>query len=181
MKLDDAYYHLLLMRAGLDDGYDTWLDGYLEAEDPLSDIVLNLASCGSNMNEAISCLNAHCGLKPAVDERKICDRLRNFLKDGYHSGRMSQREVVNAMYRIASAHGDPDDFYFDIWGDFYYLEDSLDILECGLVSEDVFQEAFLLFLNDGIPPNGTIWDRKPAKKVRFRNWLCSVLHSIKRK
>ena len=181
MKLDDAYYHLLLMKSGLDDGYDAWLDGYLEAEDPLSDIVLNLASCGSNMNETISSLNAYCGQKPEVDERAICDRLRNFLKDAYHSGRMSQREVVDAMYRIACAHGDPDDFYFDIWGDFYYLEDSLYLVESGIVSEDVFQEVFLLFLNDGIPLDGTIWKRRTSRKEGVRNWLSSVMRVLKRK
>ena len=109
MKLDDAYYHLLLLQSGLDDGYDAWLDGYLEEEDPLSDIVLNLASCGSNTNETISCLNAYCGLKPAVDERVICDRLRNFLKDAYHTGRMTRREVADAMQdrkstRLNSSH-----------------------------------------------------------------------------
>ena len=181
MKLDDAYYHLLLLKSGLDDSYDKWLDGYLEAEDPLSEIVLNLALCGSKVNETISCLNAYCGWKPTVDERGICDRLRNYLKDAYHSGRMSQREVVNAMYRIASAHGDPDDYYFDIWGDFYYLEDSLHLVECGIISEEVFQEAFLLFLNDGIPLDGTIWERKPPRKGRFCNFLNSVMHVMNRK
>ena len=173
MKLDDAYYHLLLLQSGLDDGYDAWLNGYLEEEDPLSDIVLNLVSCGSNMNETISCLNAYCGQKLEVDERSICDRLRNFLKDAYHSGRMSQREVVDAMYRIVQAHGDPGDCGFDIWGDFYYLEDNLDLVECGIVSEEVFHEAFLMFLNDGIPLDGTIWERKSSRMERFRNWLHS--------
>ena len=181
MKLDDAYYHLLLLKSGLDDGYDAWLDAYLEAEDPLSDIVLNLISCGSKMNETISCLNAYCGLKPEVDERAICDRLRNFLKEAYHIGRMTQREVADAMYRIVLAHGDPGDFDFDIWGDFYYLEDCLSLAEDGIESKDVFDEAFFLFLNEGIPLSGTIWNRKPAEQKGFRHWLNRIWKQLLRK
>ena len=179
--MDDAYYHLLLMRAGLDDGYDAWLDGYLEAQDPLSEIVLNLALCGSNVNETISCLNAYCGPKPEVDERKICDRLRNFFKNAYHRQQMDQRSVVDAMYRIACAHGDPGDFAFNLWGDFYYMEDCLELVEDGIASKEVFDEAFLLFLNEGVPLDGTIWDRKPSRKVWFHNILNTIIHFLKRK
>ena len=150
MKLDDAYYHLLLMKSGLDDGYDPWLDGYLEEEDPLSDIVLNLVCCGANVNETISCLNDYCGPKPEVDERQLCDRLRNFLKDSYHSGQMSQREVVEAMHRIALANGAPWDAEADIWDEFYYMEDRLDLVDDGIASREVFDSAFLEFLNNGI-------------------------------
>ena len=181
MKLDDAYYHLLLMRAGLDDGYDAWLDGYLEAEDPLSDIVLNLASCGSNMNETISCLNAYCGEKTAVDESQLCDRLRIFLKNAYHGGRMSQREVVDVMHRIASANGDPWGAEADLWDEFYYMEDRLDQVDDGIASREVFDEAFDKFLNDGIYLEKNYWECRPSGKERFRNWLRFVMQFLKRK
>ena len=174
MKLDDAYYHLLLLQSGLDDGYDAWLDGYLEAEDPLSDIVLNLVSCGSNVNETISCLNTYCSLKPEVDERSICDRLRNFLKDAYHSGRMSQREVVDVMHRIALANGDPWGVEADLWDEFYYMEDRLDLVDDGIASREVFDEAFDKFLNDGIYVEKNYWECRPSRKERFRSWLRSV-------
>ena len=178
MKLDDSYYHLLLMRAGLDDGYDEWLDSYLEAEDPLSDIVLNLALCGSDLNRVISCLNGYCGENPAVDERQICERLRRYLKNTYHCGQMDQRGVVEAMYRIASAHGDPGDVNFDIWGDFYYLDDCLEMVEDGIASRDVFDDAFLKFLNEGIPLNGTLWDRKPTRTERLLHWLRQLWRNL---
>ena len=181
MKLDDAYYHLLLLQSGLDDGYDAWLDGYLEEEDPLSDIVLNLASCGSNVNETISCLNAYCGKKPAVDERQLCDRLRNYLKDAYHSGRMSQREVVEVMHRIALANGDPWGVEVDLWDEFYYMEDRLDLVDDGIASREVFDEAFDKFLNDGIYLEKNDWERRSSRKERLRSWLRSVMLFLKRK
>ena len=175
MKMDDAYYHLLLLRTGLDDGYDAWLDGYLETEDPLSDIVLKLASCGSNMNETISCLNAYCGPRPYVDERMICDRLRNFLKDAYHSGRMSQREVVDAMHRVAMAHGAPWNVETDIWDEFYYMEDRLDLVDDGIASREIFDSAFLEFLY-----NGMYLERTPEKE-RTCNWIKRIWKKLLRK
>ena len=181
MKLDDAYYHLLLLQSGLDDGYDTWLDGYLEEEDPLSDIVLNLASCGSNVNETISCLNAYCGPKPYVNERQLCDRLRNYMKDAYQSGQMSQREVVDAMHRIAMAHGAPWDVEADIWDEFYYMEDRLDLVDDGFASREVFDSAFQAFLDDGIYCEETHWECRPSRKERFRSWLHSVMPLLKHK
>ena len=181
MKLDDAYYHLLLLQSGLDDGYDAWLNGYLEEEDPLSDIVLNLVSCGSNMNETISCLNAYCGQKPEVDERSICDRLRNFLKDAYHSGRMSQREVVDVMHRIALANGDPWGVEVDLLDELYYMEDRLDLVDDGIASREVFDEAFDKFLNDGIYLEKNYCECRPSRKGRFRSWLCSIMFLLKRK
>ena len=181
MKLDDAYYHLLLMKSGLDDGYDPWLDGYLEEEDPLSDIVLNLVSCGSNLNETISCLNAYCGPEPEVDEGLLCDRLRNFLKDAYRSGQMSQREVVDAMHRIALAHGAPWDVEAGIWDGFYYMEDRLELVDDGFASREVFDSAFQAFLDDGIYCEETQWERSPSRKVRFCNFLNSVMRYITQK
>ena len=172
MKIEDACYHLLLLKAGLDDGYDAWLDEYLEREDPLSGIVLDLALCGSDLNKTISCLNSFCGPRPELDERKLCERLRIFLKNAYHRGQMDQRIVVEAMYRIACAHGTPDDFELDIWGDFYYLEDYLTLAEDGLASRAHFDAAFQRFLNDGIPLEGTVWQppQKPSLWERIKSW-----------
>ena len=50
MNREDAFCHKIMLMAGLDGGYDEWLNTYLEKEDPLSDIVLELACCGSDIN-----------------------------------------------------------------------------------------------------------------------------------
>lgn len=168
MNLDDAYYHLLLLESGLDDGYDDWLDGYLAAEDPLSDIVLDLALCGSDLNRTISCLWGYCGCWPEVDERLLCERLRNYLKQMYHSGKMDKRAVVDAMHRIASAHGDPGDFDFDLWGDLYYMDDHYSLAADGIISWEVFDRAFEAFLNDGISVESTVWRRAKKPSVLDR-------------
>ena len=155
MKLEEAYYHQLLLMAGLNDDYDGWLDSYLEAEDPLSRIVLDLALCGSDVNKTISCLQSYCGCWLPLDETQLCEKLRLYLKGQYHSGKMDQEAVVNAMHRIADAHGDPGDFNIEIWYDFYHMDDYLDMAKDGIITRSAFDVAFFQFLDDGVPMKDT--------------------------
>ena len=84
MKREDAFYHKILLMTGLDDSYDEWLNYYLESEDPLSDIVLELACCGSDVNKTISTLHSYCAEQP-FDVADVCDRVRMFYHKAYYS------------------------------------------------------------------------------------------------
>ena len=88
MEREDAVYHKLLIMSCLDDGYDEWLNFYLESENPLSNIVLELACCGSDINKTISVLHNFCMEQP-FDEAVVCDRLRAYFQDAYYTNRMS--------------------------------------------------------------------------------------------
>lgn len=57
MKREDAFYYKNLLMLGFSDEYDNWLDYCLESEDPLSNIVLELYCCGSDINKTISVLH----------------------------------------------------------------------------------------------------------------------------
>lgn len=48
MTREDAYYERILLLCGYWEDYDRWLDSYLETEEPLSDIVLELLDCRGN-------------------------------------------------------------------------------------------------------------------------------------
>lgn len=56
MTTDRAVYYKYMLTLGLTDGFDAWLDEQLEREDPLSDIVLALASSGGDRKEQIRIL-----------------------------------------------------------------------------------------------------------------------------
>ncbi|MDD6879893.1 MAG: hypothetical protein PUD59_06735, partial [bacterium] len=56
MIREDAFFERILLVSGFCEGYDKWLDKYLESENPLSEIVLKLVECGSNMKEVEHCL-----------------------------------------------------------------------------------------------------------------------------
>lgn len=170
MNYSDAYYHLLLMQAGLDDNYDAWLNTYLEIEDPLSDIVLELSLCASDLNKTISCLKAYCSGKP-VDEKAVAERLRLFLKEAFNTGRMSKDEVVSAMYRLVVNHSAPYEFDTDIWGDMYYLEDYYGLAKDGIIPWDNFDKLFLAYLYEGTPLDSEkLWGLSAEKpKLKFKD------------
>ena len=135
MKREDAFYYKQLLTLGFSDGFNEWFDSFLEADKPLSDIVLDLACCGSDINKTISLLHNYC-LEQPFDEVVACDRLRLFFKEAYHSNRMSKEEVVATMYRLTLNVGDPGDFDFniDIWGSMYYLDDFHSLAKDGIIS-----------------------------------------------
>ena len=94
------------MIVGFQDEYDKWLNSFLETENPLSEIVLELSLCESDINKTISVL-ARYRMEQPIDEAAVCDRLRIFLKNAYYSSRMNKEEVVYAMYTMASHIGAP--------------------------------------------------------------------------
>ena len=151
MTYEDAYYHKLLLQFGFDGGYDAWLDGWLEAENPLSDIVLALADCGSDRNRTVSVLH-NFYLNQKIDEPAVCDRLRLFLKEEYLAGRMDRNAVLKAMVTFASAHEYP---CCDPWYSMYVLYwHHRESTETGWFSEKSFMPIFEAYLLEGIPyPN----------------------------
>ena len=142
MKREDAFYHKIMLMTGLDDGYDEWLSHYLDAENPLSDIVLELACCGSDTNRTISVLHHYCAEQP-FDESVVCTRIRLFLKKAYHAKKMSVETITSSMYRLANSAGDPGDFDMQLWGSMYYLDYYHDLAKDGIISWERFLSAFL--------------------------------------
>ena len=52
MNREEAFYYEILLTLGYSSEYDEWLNTYLKTEDPLSDIVLDLAWCGADKEKA---------------------------------------------------------------------------------------------------------------------------------
>ena len=175
MKREDAFYHKLMLMTGLDDGYDEWLNFYLESENPLSDIVLELACCESDINKTISVLHNFCMEQP-FDEAVVCDRVRGYFKNAYYTNRMSKEEISSTMYRLSLNVGDPGDFDIDIWGDMYYLYDYYSLAEDGMISWENFDFAFFSYLDNGTPVDSSrIWNHNQKKKDSFIDRIKRIL------
>ncbi|MBQ9746205.1 MAG: hypothetical protein IJW21_05230 [Clostridia bacterium] len=144
MTREDAYFERVLLLAGFWDGYDEWLDGYLEREEPLSDIVLELVDCRGDMKEVEYRLNLYCLEKP-FDEESVHERLRLFLWDGYKSEKMSKDEVLAAMGKFSRIL--PDGGAFGRNCEILYYD--YDLVEGGVISEEQFDGEFLAFLESG--------------------------------
>ncbi|MBR5785287.1 MAG: hypothetical protein IKY41_01130 [Clostridia bacterium] len=164
MKREDAFYHKIMLMTGLDDGYVEWLNHFLESENPLSNIVLELAYCGSDINRTISVLHNFCAEQP-FDEAVVCDRLRLFFKDAYYANRMSKEEISSAMYHMALNVGDPGDFDIQLWESMYYLDDFCSLAKDGIISWESFDFAFFSYLDNGTPlDSNIIWSKNTVKK-----------------
>ncbi len=166
MKREDAFYYKQLLSLGYSDGFYEWFDSFLEADKPLSDIVLELACSGSDINKTISLLHNYC-LEQPFDEAAACDKLRIFFKEAYHSNRMTKEEVVETMYRLALNVGDPldHDFNMDIWGDMYYFEYYYSLAQGDVISWERFDFAFFEYLDNGTPVDAKlIWKKNEYKK-----------------
>lgn len=177
MRREDAFYHKLLLMSGLDDGYDEWLNHYLESENPLSRIVLELACCGSDINKTISVLHSFCAEQP-FDETAVCNRVRLFYKNAYYSKKMSKEEVASSMSRLANNVGDPGNADFDehLWGDMYYLGDYYDLATDGLISMENFDFAFFAYLDNGIPVDSNrIWNHNKREKKTLIDRIKCIL------
>ena len=158
VKREDAFYHKILLMTGLDDGYDAWLNHYLETENPLSQIVLELACCGSDINKTISVLHNFCREQP-FDEAEVSNRVRLFFKNAYHTGQMRKEEVPPTMYRLARNAGDPGDFDMGIWGSLYYLDYYYSLASDRIISWESFDLAFFDYLEQSIPVDADrIWN-----------------------
>ena len=167
MKREDAFYYKNLLMLGFSDGYDEWLNYYLELEDPLSDIVLELSCCGSDVNKTISILHNYCTEQP-FDESATCNKLRLFFKEAYYSNRMSKEEISSTLYRLALNVGDPGDFDIGLWGSMYYLDDYHSLAKEGIISWESFDFAFFSYLNNGTPlDSNLIWSKNIETKPSF--------------
>ena len=175
MKHEDAFYYENLLIVGFQDEYDKWLNSFLETENPLSEIVLELSLCESDINKTISVL-ARYRMEQPIDEAAVCDRLRIFLKNAYYSSRMNKEEVVYAMYTMASHIGAPWIYDLKTWGSMYYLEDYYSSAIDGTMSWDSFDSAFFSYLNDGVPIDSeSIWNNNKKNKLFKR-----IKHSFKK-
>ncbi len=144
MTREDAYFERILLICGFWEGYDEWLGGFLESEEPISGVVLDLVDCGGDMKEVEHVLNLYCLEKP-FDEEAAEKRLRLFLRDNYKSGKMSKDEVLAAMYRFSGALP----FESKFGGNCAVLSDYYDLVGEKIVDVEKFDVVFADFLENG--------------------------------
>ncbi|MBQ9746484.1 MAG: hypothetical protein IJW21_06645 [Clostridia bacterium] len=145
MTREDAYFERLLLLAGLWEGYDEWLGSYLESEEPLSDIVLELVDCHGDMKEVEYRLKLYCLEKP-FDEAGVHERLRLYLWENYKNGKMEKDEVLALMCRF-SARILPDDD--SVCTSFRELSDYYDLVKERMIAEEKFDSVFVAYLERG--------------------------------
>ena len=143
MTREDAYYERIMLLCGYWDNYDEWIDSYLETEDPLSDIVLELLDCHGDIKEVEHRLNLYC-LEAPFDEESVYVRLRLYLRDGYKNGNLSKDDVMSALFRFSQKI--PFCFFQNQCG---VLSDYYDLAENGILLMKEFDEELNRWLDQG--------------------------------
>lgn len=169
MEREDAFYHKLLIMSCLDDGYDEWLNRYLVAENPLSDIVLELAYCGSDVNKTISILHHFCA-EGQFDMAAVGNRIRQFFRRAYDAKELSKEEILTAMQRtVANAGNQNDLFRIPVWESMDILADYYQLAQEGIITWERFDFAFFSYLNNGtLVDSNLIW--KIDDKTNAHPW-----------
>lgn len=144
MTREDVLYQKLLLAAGFVEQYESWLAEFVEKEDPLSDIVLDLSWCGGDFKEIVSCLHRFL-IDSVVDEVAVADRLRLFVKEQYENGKLNEDGCMSAFDRFAAemiGHS-------SIWDYMMALSDYYGGVTEGWYPEKKWKKAFFAFLNEG--------------------------------
>lgn len=163
MKREEAYYYRNLLLLGFSNGYNEWLNNHLETEDTLSDVVLELSWCGTDVKKTVSVLNNYCS-EQQFDESVVADKLRLFFKEAYHSGKMGKQEMISNMYQLVLNIGCVENLNMNVWGSMYYLSDFYSMAEDGTISWESFDFALFSYLDSGIPvDHELIWSKNKKK------------------
>ena len=175
LKREDAFYYKNLLLLGFSDGYDEWLNYYLETESPLSDIVLELSLCGSDVKKIVSLLHNYCAAQK-FDEAASHDRLRLFFKESYYTNKMSKAEIASTMYHLVCNIEEHAELDIDLWESMSYLDYYYGLAEDGTIPWENFDFVFFSYLDNGTPVDSDlIWKKNIKKKPSLLEKIKSVL------
>ena len=144
MTPDQAQYYLLMLRMGEYDEYDRELDRLLEEQDPLSELVLELAFCMSDRRETISVLHNFLLDHPA-DEEKLMQSQLDWVRTQYREKAMTALQAAQYLDKLTHIHSGADP-----WWELYAYMDDYELYKGGFISLAVFEKCFDSYFLHGI-------------------------------
>jgi len=174
---DEAYFYKLMILCGFSGAYRAWLDGLLEAQDPLDELVTELAFCTHDAQKSVQLLGAYCRANP-FDPDCACDRVRAFLKEAYFSKKMDVPQVLSTARRFVRAH-EHEEHLSPMWENLSYLSDYAALAADGFLEQETFNRAFEDFLVRGDYEDPFAhWSapqQKPSLFARIKNRIWNFL------
>ena len=166
MTYEYAVYFRLLLLNGYPDELQQYIENALVEEDPLSDIVLELAMA-SDDKELLSVLNEY--LLPVNDcdidyDKSVFGLVISFLKRKYVDDAMPMKSIAELMYQIAIQTDRDSD---EPWYTMHILGILFDDAEMGCIDKEEYQHNLEAFINDGVclddypppKPKESFWKR----------------------
>lgn len=170
MTIERAYYHKLMLEAGLTEHFDKELDELLEQENPLSELVLALSTCGGDRNEQIHILNDY--ILSVPKDQNYADAVFSLVADEflarYEKGPEALEQILRDMHCVANSFGfDANDLWLSMWE----LDCFYDELAYGAVTEEGLREAIVKLLRDRTP----IFEQPKSQPAKMSQSIISKL------
>lgn len=106
MTYEQAIFFRILLSLGYCERLNKFLNEALEEQEPISNIVLELAFVGGDKNKILSLLNAHtAGNEHEIDYTQVFSMLLEFFGEMRKQG-AEIKEITALMYRAALLHPD---------------------------------------------------------------------------
>lgn len=149
MTYEYAIYFKLLLLCGYKDEMEQFIDAALVEQEPLSYIVLELVTNGSDDKKALSKLNEYIwqAQDSDIDYEAVFKLVMAFLKRRYVEDAMSIQDITALMERIA-IYTERDNE--EPWQTMYLLGELFDEAEEGYIDKADYRRKFDAFINDNI-------------------------------
>ena len=148
MTYEYAVFYRLLLLCGYKDELQQYIDDALVDQDPLSNIVLELSTTGSDDKKMLSVLNEYLLQVKDSDidyDVTVFDYVMSFLKRKYVKDAMPMKDITELMYRLALyTERYPD----EPWYSMYLMSDLFNDAEAGYIDKENYQRKFEAFIND---------------------------------
>ena len=160
MTREDAYYERIKLLCGHWDSYNSWLGSYLETEEPLSDIVMELIDCKNDIKEIEHCLNLYCLEKP-FDEEGVYTRIREELCALYEENAITKDHLLSELFSISNVIP-----FCRFSIDCTTLSDYYVLVTEGFVDMKIFTAVLEKWLKDGKSfKTDEMWNNREIKNV----------------
>ena len=149
MTVEEAVYYKYLLLCGYAGELEEYVDRALEEEDPLSNIILELSTCGSSHNRILEVLNSFILSVPKeqIDQSRIFSLVLDFLRRLYHDESMPMDKLTELMYRISVQ---TEDAWEEPWHTMNIMGDLYNEAQIGFICMDSYMETFHRFINEGL-------------------------------
>lgn len=145
LTYEDALFYKLLCQAGYEKDVDDWITFICNSNETLEDINLDLAFCQGKNNEIISCLHNYIG-DNKVDELVVKNHLRLFILEKLNRNEITIEQAADSLSKFAWA---TNDWFSDIWFDFYVIGEYLDEVNEGIMKKEDFYLEVRKFIETG--------------------------------
>lgn len=173
MTPERAAYHRLMLLAGLREEYERELDHALETQDPIGVPELDLAMCMSDLEQTVSVLYNYAMDHP-VDQRRVYDMVMDCLHRQYTEKHLTAAQLVKIMDTIAQCCENNGE---DPWNQLRYPSYEYELVEDGLISEEVFNIAFEAAFLHGERPD--VWQLQKVHQQKKKKPILAFFRKRK--